>query len=83
MPTVFSDAELQGMHVPTLVLFGDHERIYDPTLALARARRLIPDMEGDLIPDCSHDMCLSQRRLVDARVLDFFRKPTAASRSAA
>ena len=38
MPTVFSDAELQGMHVPTLVLFGDHERIYDPTLALARAR---------------------------------------------
>jgi hypothetical protein len=29
MPTVFSDAELQGMHVPTLVLCGDHERIYD------------------------------------------------------
>ena len=83
MPTVFSDAELQGIHVQALVLFGNHERLYDPATALARARRLIPDIEGDLIPDCSHDMCLSQRGLVDARVLDFFKKPTAPSRSAA
>jgi pimeloyl-ACP methyl ester carboxylesterase/membrane protease YdiL (CAAX protease family) len=71
IPTVFSDGELRAMHVPTLLLVGDHEVIYDPMKALARARRLIPDFEGALVPGCSHDMCFSQHRIVDARVLDF------------
>ena len=39
IPTVFSDGELRAMHVPTLLLVGDHEVIYDPATALARARR--------------------------------------------
>jgi pimeloyl-ACP methyl ester carboxylesterase len=71
MPTVFSDGELRAMHVPTLLLLGDREVIYDPATALARARRLIPDFEGELVPRCRHDMCFSQHRIVDARVLDF------------
>ena len=53
---------------------GDHEVIYDPATALARARRLIPDFEGELVPRSSHDMCFSQHRIVDARVLDFLKK---------
>jgi pimeloyl-ACP methyl ester carboxylesterase len=69
--TVFSDEELRAMHVPVLLLMGDHEVIYDPARALARARRLIPDFEGDLVPQCAHDMSVSQHRIVDARVLDF------------
>ena len=73
MPTVFSDDELRAMHVPTLLLLGDHEVICDPATALARARRLIPDFEGELVPGCSHDMCFSQHRIVDARVLDFLK----------
>jgi pimeloyl-ACP methyl ester carboxylesterase len=71
VPTVFADGELRAMHVPTLLLIGDREVIYDPALALARARRLIPDFEGDLVPRSSHDMCFRQHRLVDRRVLDF------------
>jgi pimeloyl-ACP methyl ester carboxylesterase len=77
MPTVFSDDELQSMRIPTLVLYGDHEVICDPVAALARARRLIPDVEGDLVPGCSHDMCFSQYRIVDARVLEFLKKTRA------
>ena len=50
MPTVFSDDELRAMRVPTLLLIGDHEVICDPATALARARRLIPDFEGELVP---------------------------------
>jgi pimeloyl-ACP methyl ester carboxylesterase len=73
-PTVFSDAELRAMHIPTLLLIGDHEVIYDPAMALARARRLIPDCEGDLVPRSRHDMCVSQYRLVDKRILDFLKK---------
>lgn len=72
MPTVFSDDELRSLSVPTLLLYGDREVICDPTAALARARRLMLDIEGELIPDCSHDMCVTQNKIVDARVLSFF-----------
>jgi len=61
------------MHVPTLLLMGEDEVIYDPTKALARASRLIPDFRGELVPRCSHDMCFSQYRVVNARVLDFLK----------
>jgi pimeloyl-ACP methyl ester carboxylesterase len=60
--------------VPTLLLIGDHEVIYDPATALARARRLIPDFEGGLVPRSSHDMAFSQHRIVDARILDFLKR---------
>jgi len=73
IPTVFSDRELRAMHVPTLLLIGDHEVIYEPAMALTRARRLIPDFEGDLVPRSSHDMCFRQHRLVDRRILDFLK----------
>jgi hypothetical protein len=43
----------------------------DPGAALARAQRLIPAFEGSLMPGCSHDMCFSQHRLVDTRILEF------------
>jgi pimeloyl-ACP methyl ester carboxylesterase len=74
MPTVFSDAELQAMHVPTLLLIGDHEVIYDPARALARARRLIPHFQGELVPRSSHEMCFNQHRIVDTRILDFLKR---------
>jgi hypothetical protein len=48
--------------------------ICDPGQAFDRARRLIPHVEGELIPRCRHDMCFSQSRIVDARVLDFLEK---------
>jgi pimeloyl-ACP methyl ester carboxylesterase len=83
VPTVFSDDELRTMQVPTLVLYGDHEVICDPAAALTRARSLVPDVAGELIPGCSHDMCGTQYGAVNARVLDFLKKPSAAAKPAA
>ena len=73
-PTVYSDSELRSMQVPTLLLMGVHEVIYDSARALSRARRLIPNLEGDLVSGCSHDMTIRQHRLVDTRVVDFLTK---------
>jgi pimeloyl-ACP methyl ester carboxylesterase len=70
-PTAFSDGELRTMHVPTLLLIGEDEVIYDPAAALARARRLIPNLQGELVPSSNHDMCFSHHAIVDARVLEF------------
>ena len=69
-----ADDDLLTLHVPVLLLMGEDEVLYDARAALARARRLIPDFEGELIPRCRHDMCFSQSRVVDARVLDFLEK---------
>ena len=68
-----SDEELRAMHVPVLVLIGDREVLNDAGAALARARRLMPDVEGELVPDSSHEMCVSQYQIVNARVVDFLK----------
>jgi hypothetical protein len=77
LPTVFSDDELRQMRVPTLLLFGDHEVICDPARALARARRVIPNFQGELVPRCRHDMVFRQRGMVDTRILNFINRTTA------
>jgi pimeloyl-ACP methyl ester carboxylesterase len=82
MPVLFPDDRLRAMRVPMLLLIGDHEVICDPATALARARQLFPDVQGELVPESSHDMCFSQRRIVDARVLDFLKKTRTDNRGA-
>jgi pimeloyl-ACP methyl ester carboxylesterase len=82
MPVMFPDDRLRAMRVPTLLLIGEHEVICDPATALARARGLFPDVQGELVPACNHDMCFSQRRIVDARVLDFLKKTRTDDRGA-
>jgi pimeloyl-ACP methyl ester carboxylesterase len=71
-PEVFSDDELRELRVPTLLLIGEQERIYDPKAALERARRLIPNMKGELVPQASHDMSYNCHELVDARIIEYF-----------
>jgi pimeloyl-ACP methyl ester carboxylesterase len=82
MPAVISDEALRSMKVPTLLLIGDQEVISDPARALERARRLIPEFEGELVPGCRHDMCSSQHQIVDARVVEFLEKTRADGRTA-
>lgn len=71
VPNPLSDQELRGIHAPVLLLMGEHDVIYHSETALARARLLIPNFEGDLVPRTSHDMCFSQNRIVNARILEF------------
>jgi pimeloyl-ACP methyl ester carboxylesterase len=77
-----SDDDLRTIPVPVLLLVGDREVLYDARTALARALRLIPHVEGALVPNCSHDMCFSQRRIVDVRALEFLTKPRTDERRA-
>lgn len=74
MPTVFSDEELGALRPPVLLLIGENEVIYDAAKAMERARRLIPHLESELVPQCSHDITFTQREIVDARVLEFLKE---------
>jgi pimeloyl-ACP methyl ester carboxylesterase len=71
---VFSDEELRGMQVPTLLLIGQQEAYYDPAAALERARRLIPNFEGELVPRAGHEMTVSKHEFVDRRLLEFLQR---------
>lgn len=71
MPTVFSDEELGHFKMPVLLLIGENEVIYNAHKALTRARRLIPDLTGELVPNCGHDISCSQHEIVDKRLLAF------------
>ena len=71
LPVVFPDYRLRAMRVPTLLLIGRREVVWNPVTALRRARELFPDIQAELVPNSSHEMCLSQREFVDARVRQF------------
>ena len=74
LPTLHTDAELQQIKSPTLLLLGDHEVIYDYKAALKRARRLIPQIETDLIPGAGHALNFDQPERVNHRILDFLNR---------
>ena len=73
-PRVFTDEELRRVGVPTLLLIGDREVIYDPRVAIGRATRLIPRIEAAIIPNASHFLTFDQSEAVDARVLSFLKQ---------
>lgn len=69
--SVFSDEELQRIKMPTLLLIGDHNGTCRPEFELERARRLIPQIEADLITDGGHLFPLDQAEATNARILAF------------
>ena len=75
VPAAVPDDALRGLQMPVLLLIGANETIYEPAEAVARARRLIPRVHAELIAGASHDMCVTQRGIVDLRVLEFLAQP--------
>lgn len=72
IPMALSDDELRRIRVPTLLLIGEHEVTNDPHKAIERAKRLISNLETELIPNAGHIMNIEEPEIVDQRVLSFF-----------
>jgi len=71
--SVFSDDELRQMNVPTLLLVGEHEVVYEPSVVLERARRLMPHIEAELIAGGGHLFPVDQADATNARMLEFLK----------
>ncbi len=69
--TVFSDAALRRLEVPTLLLVGGRSVICDPERAYRRATRLVPNLQAEIIPDASHALTMEKSEIVNARILRF------------
>ncbi len=82
-PSAFADAELRGLRLPVLLLVGEHEVIYDPEKALARVRRLLPDVDAELVSGSGHLINMELPQFTNDRILRFqsVRSPSVAARS--
>jgi pimeloyl-ACP methyl ester carboxylesterase len=69
--TVFSDDELRRISVPTLLLIGEREVVYNPHKVLERARKLIPHIEAELIPGGGHLFTVDQADATNTSIIRF------------
>ena len=51
---VIKDAELSALHVPTLLLLGSEDPMYDAARAASRVRSVAPQIQVEIIPDAGH-----------------------------
>lgn len=70
-PKVLNKDELRSVGAPTLLLIGDHEVIYSPTKAIARAKRLISNLEAHIVPNANHNAEYTAPEYVSARIASF------------
>ncbi len=71
-PSVFSDRQLGSISIPTTVLVGDEEVIYDPQRTLERARAQLQECQIHLVPKASHDIVFSAPITASEKIHDFF-----------
>lgn len=70
MPSVFPDEELCQIKNQILMLIGDQDR-FNPPRVLEQARRMIPQIETEIIPNAGHMLSMEQPEIVDAHILRF------------
>lgn len=70
-PRVYSADEFAQIKAPTLLVVGDHERIYPPPAAIEAATRLMPGIVTALIPGAHHIAAVAQPDVVNKRLLEF------------
>lgn len=68
---VLDDDTLRQWRTPTLYLVGDNERMYSPHHALARLRRLAPQIKTGLIPGAGHDLWWVRAEEVNKAMVEF------------
>jgi len=66
-------AVLRRFAVPGLLVFGEHEVLYDPHQVGAKARRLMPDIRVEIIPGAGHAAIYDRPEVVDALVTEFLK----------
>ncbi len=73
LPPTFTDEELCKLTTPTLLLIGDHEIMYEPRRALARAKELLPNVQTELVPGAGHMLNGDQPEMVDEKMVSFLK----------
>ncbi len=70
-PSTLRDEELRALMLPTLLILGENEVIYDPRKAMSRAAALLPNVKTALIPGAGHDVMWSQPERLNSAITTF------------
>lgn len=76
-PPVFTDEELRRITAPTLLLYGEHDAVYDLNAIRKRAARLPGNFHFEIIPNAGHVLDYDQPEAVSVRILKFILDRTA------
>lgn len=68
-----SAATLRQFKVPGLLVFGEHEVLYDPATVGRKAQKLMPDIRVEIVAGAGHAAIYDRPEVVDALVTDFLR----------
>lgn len=64
-------ATLKKLKTPGLVIFGEHEMLFNSHKAAARINRTMPTLRATVIPDTGHSAMYDQPELVNPIILEF------------
>jgi pimeloyl-ACP methyl ester carboxylesterase len=70
-PGRLSDADLGRVTAPALLMMAADTRLYDPDGAARRARRLVPDVTVDIVPDAGHGLLFQYPDELTTRINEF------------
>lgn len=68
-----SEAVLRQFRAPGLLIFGEHEVLYDPHAVGRKARKLMGDIRVEVVPGAGHAAIYDRPEVVDAMVTDFLK----------
>lgn len=71
LPQRLRPETMRAIAAPTLLVYGEHEKMYAATRAIEMARAHLPSLETLLVPDASHDLTLRQPRRIDEAIVRF------------
>ena len=64
---------LRQFNVPALLVFGEHEMLYDPYKVAKRAKKIMPGLETDVIEGAGHAAIYDKPDEVNLVVVDYLR----------
>lgn len=73
IPSVFSDEDLKKINVPTLLMIGDREVIYNHKRAITRAAQLIPHIQTRVIAGVGHVPNMENAEYVNQEIASFLK----------
>jgi pimeloyl-ACP methyl ester carboxylesterase len=75
LPSKFSDEQLSHTKAPILLMIGQNEVIYGSIDAtVERARKLISNIQTEIIPDAGHLPNIDQPEIVNSHILKFLQE---------
>ncbi len=78
-PSVFTDEELRRINTPILLLLGEQDITFDAHAAWNRAKNLLPNFEGEVLPAVGHALTMERSEIANARILTFLGDATASN----